>query len=97
MDKLQNHLKLEWRYAEESTPQDGPTHEELTPPPLEDLTALYELAIVGDLMGLRERLQELITTDPQFAPFGAKITQLANELQFDEIEQFVGQYMKNTE
>jgi CheY-like chemotaxis protein len=96
VEKLQSHLKLEWRYAEGPVPQEAPLHEELIPPPPEDLTTLYELATVGDLMSLRERLHELISSDPGLAPFGDKITQLANALRIDEIEQFVAQYMKNS-
>ncbi len=97
LEKLQFHLNLEWEYEEERESQEPDTplaQEEIIPPPPEVLSSLYELATVGDLMGLRERLQELIAQDPQLTPFQTRIFQLANELQIDEIEQFIQQYMK---
>ena len=55
--------------------------DEIIPPPREELSRLYELARVGDLIGLRERLQELTISTPQLALFETRIFQLANELQ----------------
>jgi signal transduction histidine kinase/site-specific recombinase XerD/DNA-binding NarL/FixJ family response regulator len=68
---------------------------EIIPPPLGDLSRLYQLARIGDVASLRERLDELTRSNPQIALFGASVSQLANELRLDEIEQFLQQYMKD--
>jgi signal transduction histidine kinase/DNA-binding NarL/FixJ family response regulator len=96
VDKFQEHLQLEWTYAETAQSQTPEPAEPDTiiPPPQDVLVTLYELATIGDLIGLRERLQILIAADPQLTPFGTRITHLANELQMEEIEHVIQHYMQ---
>jgi CheY-like chemotaxis protein len=98
LEKLQVHLNLEWIYEGERERQETGTPSEqegMIPPSPEALSGLYDLVRIGDLMGLWEQLQELVARDPQLAPFGAKISRLADELQINEIEQFIQQYMND--
>jgi CheY-like chemotaxis protein len=98
LEKLQIHLNLEWKYEGERERQETETlsiQEDMIPPSPKTLLELYDLVRIGDLMGLWEQLQELIARDPQLAPFGTRIFQLADELQIHEIEQFIQQYIEN--
>jgi CheY-like chemotaxis protein len=93
LEKIQLHLNLTWKYAEAIT---SATQEEIVPPPQEKLVKLYQLARVGNVIRLREHLQELIMSDAQFLPFANKISQLADDLQLDEMEQFIQKYLEET-
>jgi len=98
LEKLRVHLNLEWNYERQNEPQEPITpsgQEEVIPPPPEELSQLYQLAKIGNVLRLQERLQELTASDPKFAPFEARITQLADELKLDDIEQFIKQYIKD--
>jgi signal transduction histidine kinase/CheY-like chemotaxis protein len=99
LQKLQIYLNLEWQYEgarEAQKTETPPEYKELIPPPMEELSMLYEFAAVGDLISLRERLQKLIAQDSRLVPFGTRLFRFANELKIDEIEQFIKQYMDNT-
>ena len=50
---------------------------------------------VIDRLILSTDSQEIADADPQFMPFGARVAHLAKELQLDELEQFIQQYMEN--
>lgn len=84
---LQKHLKLTWRYEETSSPISAeviPATEENMEVILSSQQAadLYKLAMIGDIGGILEALDELDTSDTSLRPFTNKVRQLAN--QFDE-------------
>jgi PAS domain S-box-containing protein len=106
LELIQIHLKLEWIYQEkeeaekqrdrflESRPQDlGP----IIPPSQEELAALYEIAMIGQITKLRKRIATIEAADPKFVPFVAKIRQLAKEFQIEAIQEFLQQYMNHEE
>jgi len=55
---------------------------------------LYKLALMGDIMGIRARIEEIDKLDPKFASFAAKACKLAKELKLLEIQQFLKQYVE---
>lgn len=98
-DKLQTHLNVEWIYEAEldGRPSQSGVHlaeEPIIPPPPEELSLLYNLAKIGDIMEIRERIQELERGDPKFAAFTARLRQLAKDLNIVEIQQFLKHYIK---
>jgi two-component system sensor histidine kinase ChiS len=98
LEKFQTHLNLEWTYEEPGEPQEliqPSVQEEIVPPPSEELLTLYQLVRTGDVIRLREHLQEFTASDPQFAAFGARISQLADAFRLDDIERFIQQYMED--
>jgi PAS domain S-box-containing protein len=104
LNLIQIHLKLAWIYEEEprggeqakSFPESQTsTLEPIIPPPQGELTALYQIAVIGQITKLRKQISKIEATDPKFVPFVAKIRQLAREFQIEEIQKFIQQYMKN--
>jgi len=98
LEKVRLYLNLEWKYEEPvelQKPATSLVQGDIIPPPPEELSKLYQLARIGNVIGLRTRAQEIADADPQFMPFGARVAHLAKELQLDELEQFIQQYMEN--
>lgn len=92
LELLEHHLKLEWIYEDEGEVQD--TQKTIEPyeiifPEQKDLAALYDLAMIGDISGIREYAKKLEVLDPKFTPFVTKICQLVDELRLDQIENFL--------
>jgi len=67
--------------------------EPIFPPPQEELARLDDLAMIGDIMGIREVIWEIEALDPKFKPFAAKTRELAKALKVSEIQRFVKQYL----
>jgi CheY-like chemotaxis protein len=76
----------------ESIPQNS-----FVAPPLEELTALYELAMMGDIRGIQEQAKRLQQLDEQFEPFAKQLRQLAKGFQEKQILEFVRKYMAGNE
>jgi CheY-like chemotaxis protein len=99
LEKLRIHLELEWQYKEYDEvvkPLTLSQQGEIIPPSPEQLSKLYQLARMGNVIRLREQLQELTASEPRLAPFEIKISELANQFRLDEIEECIQQYMKKT-
>ncbi|HEY9606889.1 MAG TPA: PAS domain S-box protein [Allocoleopsis sp.] len=65
----------------------------LVPPPPEELSALYELAMMGDIRGIQEHANRLEQLNEQFVPFAKQLRQLAKGFQEKQILEFVKKYM----
>jgi signal transduction histidine kinase len=65
----------------------------LVPPSQELLKTLLDAAMTGDIMTIRQHVTQLKTSDPQFAPFVDRLSQLADELMILEIREFLTQYI----
>ena len=97
LERLQVHLKLEWIYKDERSPQNVPEQLEqqpIIPPQAEELTVLLKAATIGDIAEIRESITRLEASNPQFMPFVAKLRQLANEFRMAAIREFVEYYME---
>lgn len=65
----------------------------LVAPPLKELTALHELAMIGDIGGIQEQADLIEQLDEQFVPFAQQLRQLAKGFQEKQILEFVRKYM----
>ncbi len=87
-EQLQRHLVIEWIYEE--MPSLIASQAPLVPPPQETVISLYELAMGGDVRAVEERVSQL--TDEQFAPFVAKMQDFINNLQVDDMCDWLESY-----
>jgi len=97
LDKLNVHLNLEWVYEEgnsenatmhpEENSQDTrlKTQHPLVAPPTEEIAALLDLVMMGDLNSIVERAVNLEKKDVMFAPFAREIQELAKGFQVKKI------------
>jgi CheY-like chemotaxis protein len=100
LEKLQRYLQLEWIYDETTAEVEStPLAEEpvIMPPPKAELEHLYELAMIGAIKKIQRQARSLAAQTPQFAPFAAKIDQLAGQFRLDEIQEFLEQYIARSE
>ena len=92
---LQRYLTVDWIYADTQPIAQTDTTPEILPPPRKELKRLHDLAIIGDIMGIREVGAQIDTLDePQFKPFAKKINTLAKALKIGEIQQFLREYLE---
>jgi CheY-like chemotaxis protein len=66
-------------------------------PPPEELHALYELAMMGDIRGIQQQAKRLEQLNEQFAPFAKQLSQLAKGFQEKQILEFVRKYLAEDE
>ncbi|MBN1890266.1 MAG: response regulator [Thermoflexales bacterium] len=92
MALLQEHLHLEWRY-EGAPAQAVPLPAEFVAPPQAELAALYELARVGDMRGIRAWAERLAQQDAVYQPFADKLQSLALAFQKKQIVTLVEHYL----
>jgi CHASE2 domain-containing sensor protein/DNA-binding response OmpR family regulator/nitrogen-specific signal transduction histidine kinase len=90
LSSLQQALKVEWVYAE-STPQpeSSPDEQELVFPSLDILQQLHHLAMMGDIPGIEEILQQQVEQNHQLVPFATELNKLANSFQTAKIRKFI--------
>jgi CheY-like chemotaxis protein len=91
---LKSHLGLEWMYHEPSA--SGRVVDEnlpdLVPPPPEEIAILYDLAMKGELLNLRQRALQIEQLGPQYQPFAAQLRQLAESYDEDKILALIEHY-----
>jgi len=86
-------LQLEWHY-EETTAQTTADSAPLIAPPSEELEILYELAMLGQILDLRQRIAYIEQLDSQYAPFANKLAKLAKRFEDEEILALLEEYME---
>jgi hypothetical protein len=74
-----------------STPEKEP---QIIPPSPEILHKLWEYLNIGDIMEIREYVEQLPGRDQNLRPFVAKVTQLAESLNITELRTFLQQYVE---
>ncbi|GAK56557.1 PAS fold family [Candidatus Vecturithrix granuli] len=94
LELLRTYLPLEWRYASEEECDQQEPLDRL--PAREELHALYQLALGGQLTRLRKRLQEIQTSDSRITPFAQKICQYLQEFQVKKIQACIREYMEDS-
>ena len=72
-------------------------HTSLVAPPLNELTALHKLAMIGDIGGIQQQADLIEQLDEQFVPFAQQLRQLAKGFQEKQILEFVRKYMAENE
>ena len=95
-DQLQQRLNLEWVYEEgvSSTFMPAtPTPSLLIPPPQTDLTALHDLALMGDVVALKASVDALAQKDSRYRPFAHQVEDLAGQFQLNRICDFLESFL----
>jgi predicted ATPase/signal transduction histidine kinase/DNA-binding NarL/FixJ family response regulator/tRNA A-37 threonylcarbamoyl transferase component Bud32 len=67
----------------------------LIAPPAEEIAALLNLAMMGDLQAIAERAAKLETLDPQLIPFATHLHQLAKGFKARQIREFIKQFQRS--
>jgi CheY-like chemotaxis protein len=84
-------LRLTWLPAREpATRGTGP--QAITPPPADELEALYRLAQIGSMRSLRAQADRIETLDAAYRPFAQRLRQLAAHFQSRAILDWVKSY-----
>ena len=87
---IAEHLGITWVYAMPEAPPDAndttPAPEtDIIPPPLNDLEALYELTMFGNLERVSEKAEAIARQDAQYRAFARKIRIYAERLEDEAI------------
>ncbi|GAK61279.1 multi-sensor hybrid histidine kinase [Candidatus Vecturithrix granuli] len=98
LDLLQTCLQIEWTYKISEEEPANPDEKESTnafiaAPDGEDVAQLYQLALIGDVMSIRARLQELHQKAPQCDAFITRVQRFAQKLQILEMQQFLQHFL----
>lgn len=86
---LEQHLRLEWVYADEAEAAEVPAA--LIPPP-EELAMLSELVANGDIVALQERADQLAQHNPLWRSFAHKLGHLAGRFELARLEVLLNEY-----
>ena len=81
----------------QSTSQDIKRATEVVVPPPQEIMALHELAMMGDIKGIQEQALRLEQLNEEFVPFARQLEQLAKGFQEKQILEFVRKYMAENE
>lgn len=107
LQKLQEHLKLEWIYEHESeigellkernqreNTQASPasTSPDFSGPPAAEIAIFLDLAMRGDLRAIAKRATQLEESNPQWSPFAIHLRRLAKEFKGRQILEFLKQF-----
>jgi PAS domain S-box-containing protein len=97
---LASHLRLTWCYAaaepRASAPTDADDTATVVPPPAE-LALLFELAEIGDILGLQARTAYLEHLDSQLRPFAQHLGRLAGRFELEQALALIARYMQPEE
>ncbi|MCP4401384.1 MAG: GAF domain-containing protein [bacterium] len=103
-DLMTTHLGVRFVYENDTSSdtanakiEDIPEGEDaapLVPPPMEDLAALYELALSGRVLGLQEHALRLAEMDAVYRPFSDTLQALLRGFELDTLTALVEQHME---
>jgi CheY-like chemotaxis protein len=104
LELLQQHLNLVWLCDDAAPPdelrepllEEAQLSAELTPPPQDELEALYELARFGNMERIRARAHDLENLSEQYRPFARELRRLANAFDDEQIQKLVKHYLITT-
>jgi len=96
---LAKYLHLTWVSEEEKVgdteSQNIDEEKPLVAPPIEELEALYELAMLGSMRDIRDRALKLEERDDQYISFARKLQSLAKGFEDEQIVALIEQYLKD--
>ena len=90
LEKIKSCLSLHWIHHNEK-PEPVPAEQNKTfilPPP-NLIDQLMQFVKIGDLLGLKHQLNELVMSDPSYQAFTQQIKTLANEFRIEEIKKIL--------
>ncbi|EDN65802.1 two-component hybrid sensor and regulator [Beggiatoa sp. PS] len=110
LDKIRIHLDLIWIYEQQSHPIDkivaenstrldylaGNKITEFVGPSSTQAAILFDLAMMGDIGGILEEIDQFEQSDKKLIPFCRKIRQLANTFDEEQICELVEPYKETT-
>ncbi len=90
LSKLKLHLSLQWIYeGTEMRKTHSQENSQMTIPPPNIINHLIQYVRIGDLLGLKQELNELVKSDSVYQNFALHIRTLANEFRIGEIKQIL--------
>jgi CheY-like chemotaxis protein len=97
---IEKHLKIEWIYDSVDSPVEISEPEIIAAetmiiPPQEDLEALYELTMFGDLGQLQAKVNEIAQISPQYRAFTQVIREYAEKLEDEPILDLLTKYINS--
>jgi hypothetical protein len=100
LQTLQQQLKLEWVYEQVETINPAPVNAfgqpvEMIPPTTDVLQKLHTLVQDGDVQGVLEIAEHLLTTDATLTPFAHQVIQLTNRFQLKHLQTLIEQYLND--
>jgi len=100
-EKLQKHLDLTWIYRDSSnseTEVEIPEFEHgLQGPPAEMAKTLYEMAEIGDVSSILDKVLELENMGQEFLPFAHKLKELAEGFEMEALPRLIEPYLKQSD
>jgi hypothetical protein len=87
LETLRQQLQIEWRYGEDAV---LPEAEPSMVPPEETLAELIELARIGDVVGVQQRIDAL--GQPEFTWFTARVRRFTDNFQMKQLYVFLEPY-----
>ncbi|MEG4572370.1 AAA family ATPase [Microcoleus sp. N3A4] len=98
LEKLRTHLGLEWIYEDnleeirKAEAEKKSLTSEIVAPPDDEIAALFNLAMMGDLRAIGERAKKLEQLNEQWGPFATHLRQLVKGFEEQQILEFIKQY-----
>lgn len=94
LQQLQKHLKLEWVYEQPTSDSAGQAaaSPSMIGPPAEQAALLLELAMKGDITGIKQQAAQLGQLDEKYGPFVRELQQLAQRYRIKQIRQMLTLY-----
>lgn len=92
MQKIKEYLDLFWLYEVQDkvqTQESWEQSQEMVMPPVEELISLYEAAQIGHIERIKQEAIRLKQLDFKYTPFAAKIWQLAEDFDDEEVVNLV--------
>jgi len=90
LNKLALHISIKWIYdGNKSDKIISEQNKSLTMPPPIIINQLMEFVQIGDLLGLKQQLNNLIMSEPSYKDFTQRIKTLANEFRIAEIKKLL--------
>ena len=97
LDTIEGLTHIHWLYEhadEYSNEEQVPADSEIISPPIEQLSQLHALIMMGDMDALQAEARSIAELAPQYAAFVDAITMLAHDFKLDELQNLIEQQME---
>ncbi|HEY9599361.1 MAG TPA: response regulator, partial [Cyanophyceae cyanobacterium] len=97
LKKIKNYLNLSWIYDNpeelESSQNPPSSSREIVIPPRNELLALHQAVLTGDVEGVEYESIRLQDVSPDYIPFVIRVLELAQDFEYEEIAKFIEPYL----
>ena len=93
-EQLQQLLGIEWQYQKTVSFEDETEVKAFIAPPAKTVKTLLDLAMMGDLEELQNRLKALAQSDEQMKPFVMRMQKLVQEFKINNLKEVLQEYLK---